>query len=93
MVVENYDPGPLGRVDRSAQPLLNHAHEECHRILSRPLAGRQKQRLGGRKEGTLSAWPTSALCSGPPVSFLCLSVAAVAWTPLLSLSNNFLLLL
>lgn len=53
MVAENYDSSPLGRDDRSAQLLLNHARGDCRRIQRRPAVGRQGKWPGGGKAGAL----------------------------------------
>lgn len=68
MVAENYDSSPLGRDDRSAQPLLNHARGDCRRIQRRPAVGRQgKWPGGGKAGGWLSlAWLPSTL-QGPSI--------------------------
>ena len=68
MVAENYDSSPLGSDDRSAQPLLNHARGDCHRIQRRPAVGRQGKWLRGGKAGDwLSlAWLPSIL-RGPRI--------------------------
>lgn len=89
MVAENYDPGTLGRDDRSAQPLLNHARRDCHRVQSRPPAGRQREWPGGWKCGDSRslAWMASRL--RPPAFFLGLPAAAVFWTVSFSILSTF----
>lgn len=86
MVAEKYDPGPLGRDDRSARPLVNHMRRLSLSPERPPAGGRE----GGGRAGLASlgrAWIAFTL--RPPAFFLGLRVAAAPWTLLLGLVQQF----